>query len=203
MLLEGSQVEPGHMEDFCNLGVFSVFNTNSLWWRLDAMLERLKQGTLELPMIVNPKTVEGVEVVQLETAMGAAVGCFERSAGVKVPRSRFAPVKATSDLLVVRSDAYLLEAEDLGIRPNPARPAHLTGPPVVSLDDRFFKGLRDFDARFPDPPSLVACRRLSVEGDVRFGREVRVEGDVVVRNRSGSQRAVPDGTLLRDETREL
>jgi UTP--glucose-1-phosphate uridylyltransferase len=201
MLLERSQVEEERLAEFEDLSVFPVFNTNSLWWRVDAMLEQVRQGPLDLPMIVNPKTVQGVEVVQLETAMGAAVGCFERSLGVKVPRSRFAPVKATSDLLVVRSDAYVVDPADLGLRPNPSR--QLPEPPVVQLDARYFKGLPDFDARVPCPPSLLRCRSLTVEGDVRFGENVRVEGDVTIRNPTGEQRSVPHGAALVDETLEL
>lgn len=203
MLLERTQVETEHLANFGDLQRFDVFNTNTLWWRLDVMLDRLRQGALELPMIVNPKTVQGVEVMQLETAMGAAVGSFERAAGVHVPRSRFAPVKATPDLLVVRSDAYRLDPEDHAIRPSPDRPRELVGPPVVRLDDRYYKGLPDLDARIPEPPSLVACRSLTIEGDVRLGAGVRMEGDVVLRNRSAKQKTVPDGTVLRDETREL
>jgi UTP--glucose-1-phosphate uridylyltransferase len=202
MLLERSQVAAEHVEAFQDISVFSVFNTNSLWWRLDAMLEKLRAGALELPMIVNPKTVEGVEVIQLETAMGAAIGSFERSAGIHVPRSRFAPVKATCDLLAVRSDAYLLD-EGAGIRPNPERDPSL-GPPVVVLDDRFYRGLADFEQRFPSPPSMVACRSLTVEGDLRFGEDVRLEGDVVLRNPSSDeQRSVPDGARLGSGTHEF
>jgi UTP--glucose-1-phosphate uridylyltransferase len=175
-----------------------VFNTNSLWWRLDALLAQLERGALELPMIVNPKRVQGVEVVQLETAMGAAVSCFDRAVGIRVPRSRFAPVKATCDLLAVRSDAYVLD-QGSGIRPSPARPAEL-GPPVITLDDRYYKGLHDFEARFPHSLSLLACRRLTVEGDLRFGRDVRLEGEVVLRNSSAEQRQVPDGAVFASGT---
>jgi UTP--glucose-1-phosphate uridylyltransferase len=201
MLLERSQVEEEHLAEFEDLSVFSIFNTNSLWWRVDAMLERVRKGSLDLPMIVNPKTVQGVDVVQLETAMGAAVGCFERAVGLRVPRSRFAPVKATTDLMVVRSDAYIVDPADLGLRPNPTR--RLERPPVVRLDPRHFTGLADFDARVPSPPSLLGCRSLTVEGDVRFGEEVHLEGDVTIRNASDEQRRVPDGAVLVDETLEL
>jgi UTP--glucose-1-phosphate uridylyltransferase len=201
MLLERAQVEAGHEEDFTDLSLFPVFNTNSLWWRLDAMLERLEGGGLELPMIVNPKTVAGQEVVQLETAMGAAVGSFERSVGIHVPRARFAPVKATCDLLAVRSDAYVLD-EAGGIRPSPARDAAL-GPPVVVLDDRFYRGAEELEARFPHPVSLARCRSLTVEGDLRFGRDVAFEGEVVLRNAGESQREVPDGKRFASGTYEL
>ncbi|CAI5975028.1 unnamed protein product [Closterium sp. NIES-65] len=46
--------------------------------------------------------VDGVKVLQLETAAGAAMKFFDRAIGVNVPRSRFLPVKATSDLLLVQ-----------------------------------------------------------------------------------------------------
>lgn len=201
MLLEGSQVEPQHLEDFRDLETFDVFNTNSLWWRLEAVLQRLQGGGVEMPMIVNPKTVEGERVVQLEQAMGAAICAFPRAVGIRVPRRRFAPVKATWDLLPVRSDAYDL-LPDWSIRPSPARAAEL-GPPVVQLDPRHYQGIDDFEARFPDPPSMVACTSLTVEGDLRFGAGVRLEGDVVLRNRSTEQRAVPDGAVFRGGTHEI
>jgi UTP--glucose-1-phosphate uridylyltransferase len=66
-------------------------------------------------------------------------------------------------------------------------------PPVVDLDDQYYKLLRDFDAHFPfGAPSLVECERLAVEGDVTFGREVVVRGAVAV---SGPRR-IEDGTVL-------
>jgi hypothetical protein len=37
--------------------------------------------------------------------MGAAIECFPRAGAVLVPRTRFAPVKTTGDLLALRSDA--------------------------------------------------------------------------------------------------
>jgi UTP--glucose-1-phosphate uridylyltransferase len=197
MLLETAQVEAAHLRDFEDTRVFSTFNCNNLWWRLDAVLERIRRGELDLPLIVNPKKVAGREVVQLETAMGAALGCFERARALRVPRSRFAPVKATVDLLAVRSDAYVLD-EASAIRPNPART--LSGPPVIKLDDAFYKGVDDFESRFPHPLSLLGCRALTVEGDLRFGRDVVIEGEVTLQNRSGQSRSVPDGARYRDGT---
>ncbi len=191
-LLEGAQVEPAHLPDFHDLRTFSVFNTNNLWWRLDALERLLAEGGLEMPMIVNPKRVAGVEVVQLEQAMGAAVGCFAGAIGIHVPRRRIAPVKATCDLLALRSDSYVVD-EGFGIRPNPARDAAL-GPPVIVLDERYYRGLHAFEARFPHPLSLLRCRSLRVEGDLRFGRGVTIEGEVTLRSAAPEEaRVVPDG----------
>ncbi len=47
-------------------------------------------------------------MIQLESAMGAAIGAFEGAELLLVPRTRFAPVKTTDDLLVLRSDVYTL-----------------------------------------------------------------------------------------------
>jgi UTP--glucose-1-phosphate uridylyltransferase len=146
---------------------------------------------LGLPMIVNRKTVDPTDpsspaVVQLETAMGAAIGVFEGAGALRVPRSRFTPVKTTSDLLVVRSDAYRL-GEDWTV--STAREQ----PPVVSLDPEYFKMLGDFEPRFPaGPPSLVECERLTVSGDVTFGADVVVRGAVKVEG----PRRIPDGAVL-------
>jgi UTP--glucose-1-phosphate uridylyltransferase len=104
-----------------------------------------------------------------------------------VPRSRFAPVKTTNDLLVVRSDAYELTADGR------MAPTFEGSGPVVTLDDDHYKMVPDFEERFPDgAPSLRRCRSLAVEGDVTFGADVTVEGDVHLTG----PRHVPDGEVL-------
>jgi UTP--glucose-1-phosphate uridylyltransferase len=114
--------------------------------------------------------------VQLETAMGAAVGVFDGARALRVPRTRFAPVKTTSDLLVLRSDAYELTDDARLVLAGGRSDA-----PLVSLDDAYYKRLRDFDERFPSgAPSLVGAQRLKVVGDVRFGEGVVVKGSVEV-----------------------
>jgi UTP--glucose-1-phosphate uridylyltransferase len=85
-------------------------------------------------------------------------------------------VKTTSDLLVLRSDAYAL-TDDARLVLADGRDAA----PLVSLDDDFYKRLQDFDERFPEgAPSLVEAERLAVEGDVTFGAGIVVRGSVTV-----------------------
>ena len=80
-------------------------------------------GFIPLPMIRNQKNIDprdktSPKVYQLETAMGAAIECFAGASAIEVPRSRFAPVKTTGDLLAVRSDAYELDSQwRLTVRP--------------------------------------------------------------------------------------
>ena len=169
VLREKAQV-PGGDTSFGDYRRWRYFNTNTLWIHLPGLAE---QGIPKLPLIVNRKNVDPAdpstpEVLQLETAMGAALGSIEGAEAIAVPRSRFAPVKTTNDLLVVRSDAYALREDDfrLELAPERRQPA----PPVVDLDPDHYRLLADFEARFPaGPPSLVHADRFAVRGDVTFG----------------------------------
>jgi UTP--glucose-1-phosphate uridylyltransferase len=193
VLREIAQTADDDMASFEDIERHRFFNSNNIWVDLEALQRTLRErdGVLGLPMIVNRKTVDPTDksstpVVQLETAMGAAIGVFEGAAALRVPRSRFAPVKTTNQLLVVRSDAYAL-ADDWTVRPA-ADPI-----PVVELDSDHYKLLADFEARFPGgAPSLRECRRLEVDGDVTFGRDVVVRGVV----RLAGPLSVADGELL-------
>jgi UTP--glucose-1-phosphate uridylyltransferase len=63
----------------------------------------------------------------------------------------------------------------------------------VALDSDFYKLIGDFDSRFPaGAPSLRECRRLEVSGDVVFGREIAIKGEV----RLEGPRSIPDGDVL-------
>jgi UTP--glucose-1-phosphate uridylyltransferase len=195
VLRESAQVPDEDADAFTDVSRHTYFNTNNLWVDLRALqsLMAAQDGVLGLPMIVNRKTVDpndpdSTPVVQLETAMGAAVGVFEGARALRVPRTRFAPVKTTSDLLVLRSDAYVL-TDDARLVLADGRDAA----PLVSLDDGFYKRLRDFDARFPSgAPSLVDAQRLKVVGDVTFGAGVVVRGSVVVEGPA----ELADGSVL-------
>src|SRR3954471_1472843 len=194
VLRETAQVPEGDTS-FGEVDRWRYYNTNNLWVDLQALkeLQAADPAAPELPLIVNRKTVDprdksSTKVIQLETAMGAAVGSIPGARAVQVPRSRFAPVKTTNDLLVVRSDAYELTSDGR------MAPTFEGSGPVVTLDDDHYKMVPDFEERFPaGAPSLRAARSLTVEGDVTFGADVRVEGDVHV---TGPRR-VADGEVLR------
>ena len=191
---ETAQVPPGD-DSFSDVERWRWYNTNSLWIDLAALrdLQAAEPGAPALPLIVNRKTVDpsdatSTPVLQLETAMGAAIGAMEGARVVQVPRTRFAPVKTTDDLLVVRSDAWELTPDGRML------PAFDGSPPVVTLDKQVYKLLPDFEQRFPaGAPSLRHCRRLDVTGDVVFGEGVVVEGEVRVEG----PRRVADGEVLR------
>jgi UTP--glucose-1-phosphate uridylyltransferase len=199
VLRESAQTPEEDEDAFQDITRHRFFNTNNLWIDLRALDRALRDagGALELPLIVNRKTVDPKDpsspaVVQLETAMGAAIDIWDGAQAVRVPRTRLAPVKTTDDLLVVRSDAYrLTEAARLELAPERGGRA-----PVVKLDPAHFKLLDDFEARFPGgAPSLVAGERLQVDGDVVFGSGVVVRGRVTVAAGEG-RLEVPDGSVL-------
>jgi UTP--glucose-1-phosphate uridylyltransferase len=195
LLRETAQADdPASFHDFRR---WRFYNSNNLWIDLRALAALLDagSGTIDLPLIVNRKRVDGAdpdspEVVQLESAMGAAIGAFEGARAVCVPRTRFAPVKTTDDLLVLRSDVYRLTADARAERTRDYEP-------FVELDRAHFAAIRDFDARFPSgPPSLAACERLVVRGDVTFGAGVVARDSVEVQARPGETLRIPDGATL-------
>jgi UTP--glucose-1-phosphate uridylyltransferase len=184
VLRETAQTPEEDREALQDVGRHRYGNTNNLWVNLVALDRVLgeRSGVLGLPVIVNRKTVDpsdesSPEVFQLETAMGAAIEVFDGAEAIEVSRTRFAPVKTTNDLLVLRSDFYTL-TEDVHVVPADGREP---GSIFVDLDPDHYKLLRDFDARFPaGPPSLVRASRFVVRGDVTFGPDVAVEGETVL-----------------------
>jgi UTP--glucose-1-phosphate uridylyltransferase len=201
VLRETAQTPPEDLHSFRDFARWRYYNTNNLWIdlrALDAELRR-RQGVLELPLIVNRKRADPAdpaspEVIQLETAMGAAIGAFDGARAVCVPRTRFAPVKTTDDLLLVRSDLYRL-TEDGHLERTGGGDGEL---PYVELDPRHFARIEDFERRLPfGPPALRECERLVVSGDVTFGRGVVARGAVRVRATDRARARIPDGALLR------
>ena len=204
MLREIAQTPEADVETFQDIDRHRFFNTNTLWIDLRALAGVLaaRDGVLGLPMIVNRKTVDpgdsgSTPVVQLETAMGAAIDVFDGARAVRVPRERFAPVKTTDDLLALRSDAYELTGDARIVLAAQRRDERA---PLVQLDPEFFKLVRDFEARLPaGPPSLVEAQRLTVRGDVAFGADVVVRGAVTIEHTGDGQRRIEDGAVLEGE----
>jgi UTP--glucose-1-phosphate uridylyltransferase len=201
VLRETAQTPDEDEESFRDYRRWRYYNTNTLWVDLQVLADTLERldGVLELPLIVNRKTVDPRDpdspaVIQLESAMGAAIGSFSGASLLLVPRTRFAPVKTTDDLLVLRSDVYEI-GEDLDVEPIGPHPPRGDGLPYVELDKRFYKLIDDFERRFPEgPPSLREAERLVVHGDVTFAADVRVRGAVQLE--VDEPTTIEPGTLL-------
>lgn len=182
ILRESAQCPREDHKAFEDVTRHRYFNTNNLWIRLDHLKQNLNAhgGFIPLPMIRNAKTADPRDkhsraVFQLETAMGAAIESFTGAQALSVDRSRFAPVKTTSDLLIIRSDACRL-TEDWRLELIPERAGV---PPTVKLDDEFYKmvdGLDHLTAR--GVPSLRDCRSLTIKGAAVFEPGVVLHGEV-------------------------
>lgn len=199
LLRESAQCPENDLDAFQDILKHRYFNTNNLWINLKALAQVMaeKSNILGLSLIRNLKTLDprdskSPEVYQLETAMGSAIAVFRGAAAVRVPRTRFAPVKTNSDLLAVRSDAYIL-TDDFRVVQNPKRKL---GTVVISLDNRFFKLIDQLEERFPQgAPSLLECERLDIKGDVRFGANIQIKGSVALTAET-NPKIIPDNTIL-------
>lgn len=180
-LREIAQCPEEDIPAFMDIEKHRIFNTNNLWIRLDAV----DHTWYDLPLIVNRKTLDPTDpksppVVQLETAMGAVIGLLKEARAIEVPRSRFAPVKTTSDLMIARSDVYETDA-------NGCWKACSEPLPRVTLDPQYYKRLQDYDDMVRVTPSLMSCRSLEVVGPVVFDEFLELTGEVLLSNK-GSRR---------------
>jgi len=183
---------------FQDISKHRYFNTNNLWIRLDKLKEIMDAngGFIALPMIMNSKTVDpkddsSQKVVQLETAMGAAIECFKGATAIVVPRTRFAPVKKCDDLMLLRSDAYIIEDNKPLLNPICGGVA-----PTMSLDSKKYKLVGALEeATTGGIPSLVKCTKLKISGLVRMSRKTKFVGDVEIVNNSGEAKMVPAGVV--------
>jgi len=156
----------------------------------------LKTTGIDREVIVNPKHLaNGLSILQLETASGAAMKDFENAIGINVPRSRFLPVKKTQDLLLVMSNLYSLKDGTLII--NPSRPFPTV--PLVKLGDNHFGKVREFLSRFASIPDIVELNHLTVSGDVTFGRNVSLKGTVIIIANHGDRIDIPPGSILENK----
>ena len=199
VLRERAQAIESEIESFEDISRYGYFNTNSIWLNLHSVKDAINShgGVLPLPLIVNrkrlvPKDDSTPEIIQLETAIGAAISLFAGAAAIEVPRTRFAPVKNCEDLLVVRSDRFILnklfELEQV---------ADCTKNIIVKLDDNYFGTIGKFSDRFTKgEPSLKRCTRFDVLGNVSFGKEISVIGDVKIQAHLGESIFVPDSSKL-------
>lgn len=196
-LLEIAQVPSQHTEDFKSIKKFKYFNTNNIWVNLEAVKRVVESNELSLEIIPNFKSIpaekkgEGdIPIVQIETAIGAAIKHFKGAHGVNVPRRRFLPVKATSDLMLVKSDLFTLQQGQLNIDPQ-----RFGAAPLIKLGTHF-KKVSDFQKRIPSIPKIIELDHLTVTGNVKFGRNIQLKGTVIIVCNDGDTIELPNGAVL-------
>lgn len=203
ILRESAQCPDAEIESFQDIERYRYFNTNNIWVNLRFLKEMIdEQHAIYLPMIVNPKTLDprdaaSPQVVQVETAMGAAISLFEGAEAVRVPRARFFPVKKCSDLLAVRSDLFV-DSEAGTLMLNPLRSENrLPDTLKIVLDPRYYSHIDQCDRRFKDGvPSLVNCTGLTIKGDVSFGQNTALVGRISITNRNEKPVHIESGTVI-------
>jgi len=196
-LLEIAQVPKDHVQEFKSIKKFKYFNTNNIWLSLKAIKRVVENHELELDIIPNNKVIpvdkkgeSDINVVQLETAVGAAIRHFKNAHGVNVPRKRFLPVKTCSDLMLVKSDLYSLQHGELTIDTARFGPA-----PLIKLGSHF-KKVSDFQGRVPSIPRILELDHLTITGAVNLGRNVTLKGTVIIVANEGSTIDIPPGSVL-------
>ena len=200
LLRESAQCHPDDTDEFQDINKYKFFNTNNLWIRLDRLKALMDEnrGIVDLPLIQNDKTLDprdadSPNVIQMETAMGAAISNFKDSIALRIPKSRFTPIKTSNELLGLWSNAFVLDENNLVV----TNPERKEGFIEINLDDKFYKKIDDLQARFPEgAPDLVDCKKLTIVGDVKFGAGVRLVGDVVIKNESSEQMVIESGMVI-------
>ena len=195
VLRETAQTAKEDLEALADLERHRYTSTNNLWIDLEALAGTLdaREGVLGLPMIRNEKTLDPSDastpkVIQIETAMGAAIEVFEGARLIEVGRDRFVPVKTTNDLLVLRSDVYEIGSDFV-------LDMVAADLPYVELDPAHYKLVGEFDKRFPEgAPSMAKATSLKIDGDWTFGHGVQVVGAVELE--ADAAQRVPAGEVL-------
>ncbi|HSN43482.1 MAG TPA: UTP--glucose-1-phosphate uridylyltransferase [Propionibacteriaceae bacterium] len=179
ILRDSAQTTDADQRYFQDETTHPFFHANNLWLDLQQLRSTLveRHGVLGLPLIRNEKTVDPQDahsprVIQLESAMGAAIEVFDGALAIEVGRDRFLPVKTTNELLLLRSDVFEL-ADDGTLRATSAIP-------TIDLASTHYKLIDDFDSRVRVVPSLRDAVSLRVEGDWVFGQPTHVVGDLVL-----------------------
>jgi UTP--glucose-1-phosphate uridylyltransferase len=199
ILRESAQCPENELDAFRDIKRYGFFNTNNIWINLEVLYKLIQKSRIvKLPIIRNPKTLDprdenSPKVFQIETAMGAAISLFEGAAAIKVPPSRFLPVKKCNDLLSIRSDRFIFSEENNLI----ANPNTETKTIQVDLDPKYYGKIDLFDERFPSGiPSLTNCESLIIKGDVRFESNVAIRDKIVITNKGKTQAVIKEGTVV-------
>ncbi|MBT8373830.1 MAG: UTP--glucose-1-phosphate uridylyltransferase, partial [Deltaproteobacteria bacterium] len=203
ILREIAQCPKEEVGAFKDIRRYGFFNTNNIWINLKFLHDLIKkEKTIRLPMILNPKTLDprnenSPGVLQVETAMGAAISLFEGATAVKVPRARFFPVKKCSDLLALRSDCFVFSNQK-NLTINPIRVLQNKLDSVkIDLDPEYYGKIDQLEERFKNGvPSLVDCESLTIKGDVFFQKDIRIKGKVKIENSKKFPVDIKEGSVI-------
>ncbi|RAP32432.1 hypothetical protein DID77_04555 [Candidatus Marinamargulisbacteria bacterium SCGC AG-439-L15] len=186
-LLEIAQVPTEHQNDFMDTSQFSLFNTNNIWVHIPTLKKHLEQNTLLLDIIENYKEIDGQKVLQLETAMGAAISAIEGACLLEVPRSRFFPIKTTADYLLLRSSLVAIKNGCLEQKKQTLPKLELSAP---------FTDIDSVLKHIHFPLNLEGLKHLSLAGDVYIEAEVQFKNTVTINIPEGEKMQIEKGRII-------
>jgi UTP--glucose-1-phosphate uridylyltransferase len=194
-ILEASQISSDKVSTF-DAAEFKYWNTNNMWINVGALRRLIEEDRLNLSLVENIRDLpNGRQVVQLENPAGSIIRCFPRARALEVPRSRMRNVKSTAGLFPLQSNLFELEEDgQLVMSPKRAFPTL----PLIKLGEHFHD-INEYMKRFPDIPDILELDRLTVAGDVRFGRNISLKGTVVIVANPGEKIDIPSGCVLENK----
>jgi len=195
LLRERAQAWERELTYFEDINRYNYFNTNNLWISMEALEKIHSEKKLHLPLIINRKQLQTAadkkeDIIQLESAMGAAIELFENAAAMLVEPSRFLPVKKCSDLMNVTSDRYE-QQQDGSLRLSAEAAAERI---TISLDPQHYGTLAQYiELIGKHPPSLLHCKSLQIRGAVACDPDVTFSGDVSISAPTGTTATLAPG----------
>ncbi|MBL0691262.1 MAG: UTP--glucose-1-phosphate uridylyltransferase [SAR324 cluster bacterium] len=193
-LAEISQLSSPFLDKFTKPQQCLPFNTNNIWIHLPSLINLQAKGNLNLPIIVNKKTIQGEDIIQLETAMGSAISCFDSAKLLLVDKSRFLPVKSCDDLFLIQSNLFTLKNGYL-INNQQRKSDQL---PLIQLG-KYFYNIKDYQKRLPTIPNILDLESLSITGNVWFSSNITLKGRVKIIAKD-KPIIIPSGSLLADQS---
>lgn len=187
-LLELAQVPKENVAEFCSIDKFKVFNTNNMWINLNAISKRLEK-IKESEIIFNKKICKGKKIIQLEQACGAAISSFENAMGLEVSRKRFLPVKKCCDLFLIQSELFTMKDDFSFVKMN-EKPL-----PRVIFNGDEFNNVLEYNRRFIcGLPKIKNLKKLTLTGDIRFGKDIELNGEIELNVKPEKTMYIPDFT---------
>ena len=195
VLRETAQTPPDEADSFRDYRHWRYYNTNNLWIDLEALAarSRTRAGVFELPLIVNPKTVDPRDPARRRCsssrARWAPRSSASRAPALCVPRTRFIPSRRPT--ICCPALGRVRAERGHGCRAGPG------GAALVELDPRSTSSSTASTA-LPGG-SAVAARRRAPDGARRrggqLGERVIVRGDVEIA--ASESREIEDGNGAR------
>jgi len=190
-VVQMSQI-PKKKRNYFSPKVFTYWNTNNIWVKLEELHTLLQKSALNLPVSKNIKN----GFIQLETYAGSAIKEFQKAIALIVPRTRFREIKTTANLFLLQSNLFTL-TQGAYLLPNEARTTQgFQELPVVRFDTEHFGNIEDYRQRFPSIPNILELEHLNVAGDVTFGFGIKLLGSVIIVAEDGKKIKIPDGSVL-------